>query len=251
MTQQTQLFQVSPVVEKSADFSKCGKYRYCLSRIWDKDKPKVLFVMLNPSTADSEKDDPTIRRCVNYAKQWGFGSLYVVNLFAFRATNPEQLLKAESVVGVDNKKWLKKMSIFADLVVGAWGNREIINKISQKAEYNDYMPLHSIKKPLHFLELSKDMLTPKHPLYLKKNLKPILHPYQHVPKELGERLISHKKFNYLNAKIKKMSQPSKSIGSILIHFLEEFTTAESLNSSDSEKSALVISTIKDLKTLIK
>ena len=68
-------------IYKNATFSSCRTYRYSLSRIWDKKKKYVLFVGLNPSTADEEVDDPTIRRCINYAKNWGYGGFLMVNLF--------------------------------------------------------------------------------------------------------------------------------------------------------------------------
>ena len=72
-------------MKSHATFSSCKKYRYSLFRIWDEDKPLVLFIGLNPSTADEKEDDPTIRRCINFAKQWGYGGLIMGNLFAFRA----------------------------------------------------------------------------------------------------------------------------------------------------------------------
>lgn len=250
MTIQPELFPQNErsQIEKTAAISKCGKYRYCLSRVWDKEKPKVLFIMLNPSTADSEKDDPTILRCIAFAKSWDFGSLYVINLYAFRATNPKDLLKATSIVGIDNEKWFKKMSNIADLIVGAWGNKAIISKINKSPDYNSYNPISWINKPLHYLELSKDGYTPKHPLYLKKDLVPRFHPIQHVPQKIKYIFENYNKFRYINEKIKKMSQPSKSIGSILIQFIQEFTTDES--NSDTDKLKIIISTIKDIKTLI-
>ena len=74
---------------KSAEISKCGKYRYMLMRIWDLDLPKVCFVGLNPSTADAKEDDPTIRQLIEFAKSWNYGGFVIVNLFAMRATNPK------------------------------------------------------------------------------------------------------------------------------------------------------------------
>jgi hypothetical protein len=157
-------------VTASAILSDCKNYRYSLTRIWDNSKPKVLFIMLNPSTADAEKDDPTIRRCIRFAKDWGYGGLYVVNLFALRATNPKELLAAPFVVGVDNEKWIRKMGSLSDLVICAWGNGSIVNKLQKRLDHT-WKPLSWINKPLHYLELSKDG-TPKHPLYLSKHLTP-------------------------------------------------------------------------------
>ena len=157
-------------VTTSAVLSDCGKYRYSLTRVWNENKPRVLFIMLNPSTADAEKDDPTIRRCMGFAKDWGYGGLYVVNLFALRATNPKDLLKAPFVVGVENEKWIRRMSALAHLVVCAWGNGVIVDKLQKRLDHT-WKPLSWINKPLHYLELANDG-TPKHPLYLPKHLTP-------------------------------------------------------------------------------
>lgn len=165
---QPQFFK--PVVTNSAIISDCEKYRYSLTRTWNDDKPKVLFIMLNPSTADANKDDRTISRCIGFAKDWGYGGIYVVNLFALRATNPKDLLKASFFVGVENEKWIRRMTSISDLVVCAWGNNSIVNKLKKRLDYT-FKPLSWINKPLHYLELSKDG-TPKHPLYLLKDLKP-------------------------------------------------------------------------------
>lgn len=153
-------------MKKTAIISDCGKYRYELSRIWDESKPKVLFIMLNPSTADADIDDPTIRRCIGFAKSWGFGGLYVGNLFAFRSPNPKDLLTEDNPVGKMNCYHLNSMSLKCDMVVCAWGNKPILNKMKAK------MPLiYDKASKRHYIELSKDG-TPKHPLYLKGDLKP-------------------------------------------------------------------------------
>lgn len=107
---------------RSADFSPCRSYRYALRRTWDPARPAVLFVMLNPSTADAERDDPTIRRCVGFAQAWGFGGLVVGNLFAFGATRPADLRAAAEPVGPENDRWLAALAREAGLVVAAWGN---------------------------------------------------------------------------------------------------------------------------------
>lgn len=159
----------TPVIA-SAVISECGKYRYSLTRVWDESKPRVMFIMLNPSTADANNDDPTIRRCVGFAKSWGYGGIYVVNLFSLRATNPKDLLKASFVVGVENEKWFRKMSALAHLVVCAWGNGAIVSKIKKRLGHT-WKPLSWIDRPLFYLDLSNDG-TPKHPLYLRKGLTP-------------------------------------------------------------------------------
>ena len=109
----------------TATISDCGRYRYTLERHWDGDKPAVLFVMLNPSTADAERDDPTIRRCISFAKDWGYGSLLVGNLFAWRATDPKELFGVEDPVGPENDVALAGMRDRARLVVCAWGANRV------------------------------------------------------------------------------------------------------------------------------
>lgn len=164
------LSESQTAVLSSAVISECGKYRYLLTRIWDENKPKVMFIMLNPSTADANNDDPTIRRCIGFAKSWGYGALYVVNLFALRATNPQKLLTAPFLVGVENEKWIRQTSNLVNLVICAWGNSLIVDKLQKRLDHT-WKPLSWINKPLHYLELSNDG-TPKHPLYLSKNLTP-------------------------------------------------------------------------------
>lgn len=107
---------------KDAKISHDGKYRYSLVREWDKERPKVLFIGLNPSTADEKLDDPTIRRCINFAKRWGYGGILVGNLFAIRSTEPGLIRKDPDPVGPKNDASLLEMVKDAKLVVGAWGN---------------------------------------------------------------------------------------------------------------------------------
>ena len=113
----------------TAILSDCGKYRYSLTRNWDSEKPKVLFIMLNPSTADADNDDPTIRRCINFAKYWGYGGLHVCNLFAYRATNPKELLHIDNPLGDQNIYHMKKLANEAEIIVCAWGNRIVLKKL--------------------------------------------------------------------------------------------------------------------------
>lgn len=154
---------------KGATISVCTRYLYSLYRIWDDEKPKVLFVMLNPSTADSTKDDATIRRCIDYAKKWGYGGLYVTNLFAYRATDPKDLLKVDNPFGDKNIYYTKQISDIVDKVICAWGNSDILTKLLKGFEPKELLSFCSSK--LHFIELSQNG-TPKHPLYLKSVLIP-------------------------------------------------------------------------------
>lgn len=160
------LFEVSSV-KKTAVISECGKYRYELSRIWDDKKPKVLFLMLNPSTADANEDDPTIRRCIRFAKDWGYGGLMVGNLFAFRSTDPKNLKYVTEHNHHINSEHLMNMYWQCEITVCAWGNPPI---------ENNSMPLTGFKN-LHYLALTQSF-NPKHPLYLKADLKPVKYEYK-------------------------------------------------------------------------
>lgn len=104
-----------------ATISGDGLYRYELWRSWDKAKPICTWVMLNPSTADATADDPTIRRCVGFARGWGYGGIAVVNLFAWRAKEPRELLETPDPVGPDNEMAISNAMCQAGLVVVAWG----------------------------------------------------------------------------------------------------------------------------------
>lgn len=87
---------------KDAIFSPCGKYRYSLSRVWDESKPYTLFIGLNPSYADAENDDRTLSRCISFAKSWGYGGVYMTNLFAFVHTQRHEMMKAPDPIGIDD-----------------------------------------------------------------------------------------------------------------------------------------------------
>ena len=104
-----------------ATFSADRRYRYRLWREWDRSRAVVAFVMLNPSTADASRDDPTIRRCIGFARAWGFGGVEVANLFALRATDPRHLRGVPDPVGPRNARSLKLALAHASLVVVAWG----------------------------------------------------------------------------------------------------------------------------------
>ncbi len=155
-------------MRKDALISGDGKYRYWLSRLWNIKLPLTVFIGLNPSTADAEKDDPTIRRCISFAKSWGSGGIIMLNLFAFRATDPKELLKIGNPVGPFNfetlalENWYKHWKL-GDYVC-CWGSNKMAKDISKQV-------LKLIKTPM-CLGITKDGY-PRHPLYLKKDLKPI------------------------------------------------------------------------------
>lgn len=157
-------------MKKSADVSGDGCYRYTLDRVWDKGRPVVMWIMLNPSIADANQDDPTIRRCVAFAKFWGYGGISVRNLFAYRTTQPAALsaLSVADAVGLENEIYLSTVGIDTrDLVVCAWGaHGELHNRgeITRNA-------LRGMGITLHHLGLTKAG-HPRHPLHLSALTRP-------------------------------------------------------------------------------
>lgn len=119
----TALQQSDPMqlaIEKTADISSCGLYRYLLTRRWA-DGDMLGFVMLNPSTADASIDDPTIRRCMGFARRENLSGIIVANIFGFRAIQPVQLLKAADPIGPGNDEAIRTVAKTAKLIVCAWG----------------------------------------------------------------------------------------------------------------------------------
>lgn len=115
------MLQNLPVVRR-AKFDPTGQYRYCLTRQWSLHQPTLAIIMLNPSQADGSGDDPTIRRCMGLAHQWGFGRITVVNLFAYRTAYPRQLKQVKQPVGPDNDAALQAAAANSDAMLLAWGN---------------------------------------------------------------------------------------------------------------------------------
>ena len=107
-------------MEKKANISKDKIYRYTLSRTWDSTKPTVLFIGLNPSIADENIDDPTITRCINFAKDWGYGTLLMANLFAFRSTYPKEIYLIDDPIGKDNDHYILECVKQSDLIIACW-----------------------------------------------------------------------------------------------------------------------------------
>lgn len=147
-------------MESFAEISKCEKYRYQLGRKWSEGKT-VNFIMLNPSTADANLDDPTIRRCISFAKKFGFGSLIVTNLWAYRSTDPNIItsLSAEEAYGPENTSHILECAKSCNLLIVAWGTHGMMGNrvLNHLREYK-----------LWCLGKTKAGY-PKHPLYLSGN----------------------------------------------------------------------------------
>lgn len=152
----------------TAEFSDCRKYRYSLWRWWDKSKPYVLFIGLNPSTADETNDDKTITRCINFAKDWGYGGLCMANLFAFRATKPKDMKKADDPIGLFNDLFLATLARNAGIVIIAWGTNG--NHLCR----DNAVKMMLLRNQILVNCLGKNAdVSPKHPLYLRKDTKPV------------------------------------------------------------------------------
>lgn len=148
---------------KFARLSDDGLYRYLLTRTWDPAVRLMRFVMLNPSTADAEVEDPTIRRCMGFAHRFGFGGISVLNLYAWRATRPADLWKSPDPVGPENDDLLR--AVFVDaaehsgIVVAAWGVNAPDERVREVCRMTYAMDV------LHCLGTTRRG-APRHPLYL-------------------------------------------------------------------------------------
>lgn len=157
------LFQLSP---GSAIFSPCGRYRYSLRRTWDLGEGVATFIMLNPSTATAEVDDPTIRRCIRFARDWGYAGLEVVNLFAYRATKPLDLLAAPAPVGPENDDRIRAAVERSALTVCAWGAFPLARERALQLAWL------FATFPVCCLGTTKDGY-PRHPLYVPADTRPV------------------------------------------------------------------------------
>ena len=154
------------LTETGARFSRCRKWRYLLWRKWG-NGPVANFLMLNPSTADELKLDPSCTRARLYAERWGFGALIVTNLFGWRATDPGDMKAARDPVGSRNDPAILDVARKADLVVCAWGNHGAHLGRSSAV----LSQLRRSKIELHMLRLNGNG-EPAHPLYLPGSLEP-------------------------------------------------------------------------------
>jgi hypothetical protein len=155
----------------TAVISECQRFRYLLTRGWHGGTRSNLgFVMLNPSTADAESDDPTIRKCIGFAQQMGYCGIVVTNLYAYRATDPADLKRAGYPAGPENDAYLeraaKNMSV--DTMVCAWGAEA--RGMSRPTEVLSLLRKLGVKP--HALALTKDGI-PRHPLYLPYTSRPV------------------------------------------------------------------------------
>jgi hypothetical protein len=162
------------LTESGATFDNSGKYRYLLWREWDADKPACVFIMLNPSSADATRNDPTIRRAMSFAERFGFGRCEAVNLFAYRATDSSVLARVRNPVGKENDQFILESIVRCDACFVAWGN---LGLLQQRSDSVLRMIPQDIQ--LQCLGINKSG-EPKHPLYLPNNTEPL--PFGQLPR---------------------------------------------------------------------
>lgn len=159
--------------QSSAEFSPCQNFRYQLTRRWEYGSGMLTFCMLNPSTADASKNDPTVTKCIQWAKSLGFAGLHVVNIFAWRSTDPMAIhhkwRAGSDAIGPENDEWILSTARGSSMLICAWGNHgKLANRgmqVRRMLKDNGVMP--------HCLKVSKEG-QPVHPLY---------QPYSLTPKE--------------------------------------------------------------------
>jgi hypothetical protein len=156
-------------MDRTAQISECGLYRYELTRRWEAG-PDCTFIMLNPSTADAELDDPTIRRCIGFCRLWGYGGLRVVNLYAYRSTKPRDLFAASHPFGSENVKYLQAAVNESALLVAAWGGWSVPDDAASILEGVPMICLGHTKSG-----------SPRHPLYVKYAVEPCQFTLTSVP----------------------------------------------------------------------
>jgi len=158
---QESLFVAGTKPGSSATFSPCRQWRYTLERRWSNAPGRVVFIGLNPSTADESKDDPTIRRCIGYAKAWGLHAYTMLNLFAWRSTDPKALYSVDDPIGPDNDAAIFREVRGAAKVIAAWGKHGALRGRGDEV----LMSLKAHGVTVHCLSRNNDN-SPSHPLYL-------------------------------------------------------------------------------------
>ena len=150
-------------LENDAVISDCGKYRYLLRRVWDRAKPRALLIMLNPSTADARQDDATIRSCVRLLTSLGYGSMEVVNLMAWRATDPKDIpAKPSDAMGSNNPREIEAAVSRCDVAICAWGAHPYAKLFARGV-----LDVVSLYRPAAYCFGKTKDGAPRHPLYIK------------------------------------------------------------------------------------
>lgn len=165
----------APIQSTGATFSPCRRYRYALMRTWDVERRACAFVGFNPSTADAFDDDPTIRRCIGLARKWGFGGLVMLNLFAFRSTDPREIARQVDPVGPMNDAAIRAAVRDVGKTVVAWG--DLAEPYRDRARDVLRMCwLSAFRGPVQRLGPTTNSGHPRHPLYQRRDAGLNLYP---------------------------------------------------------------------------
>jgi hypothetical protein len=162
-------------VWRDAAFSSCGDYRWWLERLWAPQRPRLIFIGLNPSRADRQRDDPTLRRLQGFARSWGYGALEVLNLFARISPTPAALRRAADPVGGETEDWIRmRLAAHPGAALwlgwgnqGGWGDRDL----AVLALLQDRWVAEGSRRPCLCLGVTASG-RPRHPLYLAADLAP-------------------------------------------------------------------------------
>ena len=163
---------------KGARFSPCRTWRYALWRHWNDDATALgnclAFIGLNPSTADENIDDPTVRRCIRFAKDWGHHGLIMLNLYGYRATQPVDMVNAVNPAGDDNVSTIAQYTRHVGGIVAAWGT--LAKPWRKRVQWEEQIQrtLEAIGRPVYCLRKTRDG-SPGHPLYIPADTKPVLY----------------------------------------------------------------------------
>lgn len=173
-------------MNRAADISDCGKFRYQLVRCWAPHRPQLGWIMLNPSTADGLADDPTIRKCMHFARAWDYGGILVANLFHLRATDPRELTPPTADLGDACQRYTEisahalgpkdgeqvyKDVLDCPMVMAAWGSHDVVGHTGRDTLIRTLAAERG--KTLHCLAINQDR-QPRHPLYVKNDTKPLI-----------------------------------------------------------------------------
>lgn len=166
-------------IESGATFSDCRRYRYSLWRIWDAALDPLIVCGLNPSTADENVNDPTIRRCIDFAKRWNYGGLVMLNLFAFRATDPDVMLLEPEPVGPENDATIRAEIAKGGMLLAAWGDSGGAKGRARGVKVMEL--IRASKRTAHCLGTTLGHGSPRHPLFVPGDFQPV----EYLPAVVG------------------------------------------------------------------
>ena len=158
------------MIKSDAEFSLCKRYRYTLVRQWGEGPRSIAFIGLNPSTADEIKNDPTVAKCIRWAKKWDYDMMWMLNIFAIRSTDPKYLRMVHDPIGNENNKYISKITELTTTVICCWGTG---GEFLQRGRQVFNLLNHECILCLGTTKLGH----PRHPLYLRNDTRPEVFSY--------------------------------------------------------------------------